>query len=86
MNIYRSSAGLIVIDTGKSVRKLNHNEGTQIRFEQVGNYVYIYYGEQKVAGPVLFSTIFIADGVTPAGATVAAVMAYLETQVITNES
>lgn len=86
MKIYRSSAGLIVIDTGQSIRKLNHNEGTEVRIEQSSNYIYLRYGGQKIIGPVLYSDIFIADGVTPAGANVAAVVAYLETQLITNES
>lgn len=86
MKIYRSSAGLLVIDTGQSIKKLNHNEGTEVRIEQSGNYVYVYYGAHKAIGPVLYSDIFIADGVTPAGANVGAVVAYLETQLITNES
>lgn len=86
MKIYRSSAGLIVIDLGQSIKKLNHDEGTPICIEQSGNYIYIREGDERIIGPVLYSAIFLSDGVTPAGANVAATVAYLETLLITNES
>jgi hypothetical protein len=86
MKIYLSSKGLLVIEDGASYKSFEHDDGSPFRIEKAGNYITVRQLSEKIAGPALYTSIFQSDGVTPAGASAAATVTYIENLLTTSES
>lgn len=86
MKIYLSSKGLLVIEDGQSYKSFMHDDGSPFRLEKAGNFVTVRQLNDRIAGPVLYSDVYRSDGITPAGASAALVIVYIEGLLTTSES
>lgn len=86
MKVYLSAKGFLVIEDGSSYKSFQHDKGSPFRVEKVGTSIIIRQLTERVAGPVLYSSVFLSDGVTPAGGSVSAVATYIEGLLLTAES
>lgn len=84
--IYLSERGALTIETAVARKDYLHDDGTAFTVEAVGNSIYVRLNNVRIMGPVIYTDITLADGVTPAGASVSLVRKYIETLLTTSES
>jgi len=85
MKIYLAHNGFLRLDSGSSVNDFNHTTTTPIKVESIGTQVWMWYEGQRIFHGE-YNTVFLSDGVTPAGASAALVQTYIENLITVLES
>jgi len=85
MKVYLAHNGFLRLDSGATVKDYNHSTTTPIMVQAVGTQVWVYYGYDRIMKEEA-ANVFLADGITPAGATAALVQTYIENLITVLES